>query len=439
MTGLDEVMDWAAVVNPKNPGHQRIWENIQATLDTRGVVEGHGAGLFDLPNICAFAAAGLSSDHEIAMGEEALKKLERGLFIEVRPNSAPAIKYLVEQGLKDWSNVSVTTDDRNAETTLRVGAMDHNIRTAIEQGVPVEIAYAMGSYHTAKHFRIDHWVGSIAPGRYADVVLLSDPATVKIEAVYADGIKVSEKYKPLVPVPKIDWPAWATKTVNLGGEIKPEHFVVKAPPGRETVDAAILKPFHFEPDFLRATLPVKDGVVQRDEAQLITKVALLDRYSGQIRVSKMFWKNVGTRTPDSAMCCSIVHDNHNAWVTGSSDEAMALAVNTMAAMDGGYVLVREGQVVAKLRLEIGGMMTARTAEAFAADLLAMRAEMAKMEWLEGERHWVQDVLGVAQMTEILIYGFLTCPPWHWTFMPPTDAVPEGLINIRTGETHPVIW
>jgi adenine deaminase len=439
VTGLDEVMDWAAVVNPKNPGYQRIWENIQATLDARGVVEGHGAGLFDLPNMCAFAAAGMSGDHEIALGEEAWNKIERGLFVEIRPHSAPAMKYLAEQGLKDWSSVSVTTDDRNAETTLRQGAMDYNIRAAIEAGVPVEAAYGAGSYNTARHFRIDHWVGSIAPGRYADIVLLSNPATVKIEAVYADGIKVSEKGRPLLPVPKIDWPEWATKTVNLGGTITAEHFAVKAPAARETVEAAILKPFHFEPDFMRATLSVRDGLVQRDEAQGITKVALLDRYSGKIRVSKMFWKNVGTKTPDSAMCCSIVHDNHNAWATGSSDEAMALAVNTMAEMNGGYVLVREGKVVSTLRLEIGGLMTSRPAEAFAENLLQMRAEMAKMEWLDGARHWIQDFLGVEFMTEVLIYGFLSCPPWYWTLIPPTDGVPEGLINIRTGEKHPVVW
>jgi adenine deaminase len=432
-------MDWAAVVNPKNPGHQRIWENIQATLDSRGVVEGHGAGLFDLPNICAFAAAGMSSDHEIALGEEAWNKIERGLFLEIKPYGVAGLKYMVEQGLKDWSSVSVTTDDRNADTSLKQGVMDYNIRVAIEAGVPVEAAYALGSYNTARHFRIDHWVGSISPGRYADVVLLSDPVKVTIEAVYADGIKVAEKGRPLVPVPKIDWPAWATKTVNLGGTIEAGHFVIPAPAGRDTVEAALLKPFHFEPEFMRATLPVKDGVVQRDDAQGITKVALLDRYSGKIRVSKMFWKNVGMKTPDSAMCCSIVHDNHNAWATGSSDEAMALAVNTMAAMDGGYVLVREGKVVSTLRLEIGGMMTARTAEAFAENLEAMRAEMRKMEWLEGGRHWVQDILGAEFVTELLIYGFLTCPPWFWVLMPSTDAVPEGLINIRTGETHPVVW
>jgi adenine deaminase len=260
-----------------------------------------------------------------------------------------------------------------------------------------------------------------------------------IEQVYADGLKVSERGKMLVPVPKIDWPPWAKKTVNLGGKITPAHFAVAAPPGRETVEAAILKPFHFEPDFMRATLPVAKGLVQRDEAQGITKVALLDRYSGRTRISKMFWKEVGMRTPDSAMCCSIVHDNHNAWVTGSSDEAMALAVNAMAEMDGGYVLVRAGRVVSTLRLEIGGLMTARTAEAFSGDLLAMRAEMDKIEWLEGRNDFIQDFLGVDHLTEALIYGFLTCPPWYWILVPPTDAVPDGFINNRTGKTHPVVW
>jgi adenine deaminase len=303
----------------------------------------------------------------------------------------------------------------------------------------VEIAYAMGSYNTARHFRIDHWVGSIAPGRYADVVLLSDPHKLVIDQVYSDGIKVSERGTMLVPVPKMEWPTWATKTVNLGGTIAPGHFAVAAPEGRETVQAAILKPFHFEPDFMQATLPVAGGVVQRDEAQGITKVALLDRYSGRTRISKMFWREVGVKTPNSAICCSIVHDNHNAWATGSSDEAMALAVNTMAEIDGGYVLVREGRVAATVRLEIGGLMTARSAEAFSADLLAMRAEMDKMEWLEGRNDFIQEFLGVEHLTEALIYGFLTCPPWQWIMVPPTDAVPEGLVNNRSGQTHPVVW
>jgi adenine deaminase len=439
VTGLDEVMDWSAVTRPENPGYQRLWENIEATIEGRGVVEGHGAMLTSLTDICAFAAAGISSDHELFAAQEAWDKLQRGIFLEVRPSFAPLIKDLIERGLKDWSNVAVTTDDRNAHTTLQRGAMDHNVRWAIEMGLAPEIACTLGSFNTARHFRIDHLVGSLTPGRYADVVLLSDPQKLVIEAVYADGKKVSEKGKSLVPIPKIEWPTWATKTVNLGGTITADDFKVAAPKGCATVEAAILKPFHFEPDFMTATLQVQDGAVQRDDAAGITKVALLDRYSGKKRISKMFWTGVGMKTRDSAMCCSIVHDNHNSWATGSSDAAMALAVNAMAEMDGGYVLVREGKVVATLRLEIGGLMTARTAEAFSENLLQFREEMKAIEWIYEGDYMARDFLGVEQVTEALIYGFLSCPPWVWVQMPPTDAVPEGLVNIRDGRTNPVVW
>lgn len=439
VTGLDEVMDWSAVVNPENPGYQRLWENIEATLDARGVVEGHGTGLRSPGEICAFAAAGITSDHEMREEQEAWDKLERGIFLETRPNARHILKFLVNQGLSDWSNVAVTTDDRNAETTLRRGAMDHNIRCAIEEGVTPAIAYTLGSFNTARHFRIDHLVGSLTPGRYADIVLLSDPQCVQIKAVYADGIKVSEDRRMLVAVPKIDWPEWATKTVNFGRKILASDFRVAAPEGRATVQAAVVPPFHHQSEFFTVELSVKNGEVQRDETRAITKVALLDRYSGKTRISHMFWKDVGMKTPNSAMCCSIVHDNHNAWVVGSCDESMALAVNTMAEMDGGFVLVREGNVVAKVRLEIGGLMTARPAEQLARDLLAMRAEMDKLEWMEKPVPRIQEFLGVEHLTEALCYAFLTCPPWQWTFMPSTDAVPEGFVNIKTGETHPVIW
>jgi adenine deaminase len=317
--------------------------------------------------------------------------------------------------------------------------MDYNIRTAIEQGVPMEIAYTLGSYNTARHFRIDHWVGSISPGRYADVVLLSDPGKVVIDQVYADGMKVSEKGRMLVPVPKIEWPEWATKSINFGGILEAEQFVLKAPEGRDTVQAALLTPFRHEPEFVTAVLPVRGGVAQRDEAQGVTKVALVDRYSGRLRVSKMFLKDVGPKTPNSALSCSIAHDNHQVWVLGSSDEAMALAANTLAEMNGGYVLVRDGQVVARLRLEIGGLMTSRPAEAFTADLLNLRAEMDKMEWLDKGSFPVQEMLGVERLSEVMNYGFLTCLPRHWVMIPPTDSAPHCLVNIRTGLSHPVIW
>ena len=207
VTGLDEVMDWSAVVNPNNPGYQRLWENIEATLGSARSRRGSRYRTCYAPGKSALLLRQESVRiTKSAKGRKLGTSWSAAFFWKRRPNAKHTLKYLVEKGLRDWSNVAVTTDDRNAETTLRRGAMDHNIRCAIENGVPIEIAYALGSYNTARHFRIDHLVGSLTPGRYADVVLLSDPAQVKIKAVYADGMKVSEDYKMLVTVPEIIWP-----------------------------------------------------------------------------------------------------------------------------------------------------------------------------------------------------------------------------------------
>jgi len=185
VTGLDEVMDWPAVSDPKNPSYDRLWGMIGATLAGRGVVEGHGSGLRDISEINAFAAAGLASDHEVQTPEETWDKLRHGLFTEIRVyNMAEIIKYLLAQGLEDWSQVAFTTDDRSASHTLRDGATDHNIRSAIAAGLNPEIAIQCATINPARHMRLTPYIGSIAPGRFGDVVLLSDVEALKIEKVW---------------------------------------------------------------------------------------------------------------------------------------------------------------------------------------------------------------------------------------------------------------
>ncbi len=428
--GLDEVMDWTALKNPASPGYQRLWEDIQATWDSRGVVEGHGSGLFSIDEINGFAAAGLSSDHETKQGEEAWEKLEHGIFLELRPSVIPqAVPYIVQKGLKDWTNTSVTTDDRDAATTLKLGAQNYNVKMAIDNGAPVEAAYCMGSYNIARHWHLEHLVGSIAPGRYADMIVLKgDPKLVQIDKVIADGMLAADGGKYLLPVPKIDYPTWATKTMNVGRELTAKDFAIKAPAGKTTVTAAILTLFYFEPDFMTDTLAVKDGYVQRDDSKSIDKVALIDRYHGKADLVKMFWKNVGPKTPNSALSCSIAHDLHNIWSVGSSDEAMALAANTVADMGGGWALVNNGQVVAKVRLEVGGLMSNRPAAEVGADLEHLWAEGDKMEWY-----------GQPGIPKRMIAGFLTCTPWHWVMVAPSAQVPTGFVDVTTGHTHEVVW
>ncbi len=429
VVGLGEVMDWSSVSVPDSPGHQRIWEVIQATLDSRGVVEGHALGLVDSESINAFAAAGLSSDHHIRLAEEGCQKVRRGIFAELHAEATRLlVPYLLEKGVNSWSSLSVCTDDRDALASLQLGTMDYNIRTAIESGVPVEAAYAMGSYYPAQHWHLEHLVGSIAPGRYADIVLLKDRKKVRIGRVFANGILAAEDDEYLLKVPKIEYPEWVTDTINVGRKLKPEDFSISAPEGKKEVTAAILEIFYWGEDFMTAKLPVIDGKVPARPQDGISKVAMVDRYHGDAGVAKMFWRNVGPINPDSALASSNAHDLHNIWAVGNSDSAMALAVNTIAGMGGGWVLVREGRVVASVRLEIGGLMSQRPVREVADELEGLYKAADAMKWI-----------GRPGLPRILDKSFLTCTPWKWVLVAPYEGNPHGLVKVTTGETHPVVW
>lgn len=429
VVGLGEVMDWTAVSELDAPGHRRIWGMMQATRERRGVIEGHGAGLITADEINAFAAAGLSSDHEARLPEEGLEKLRRGVFLEVKVNTARVLfPYLIQEGLSDWSNLSVTTDDRDVHTTSQLGSMDYNIRTAIKAGVPTTIAYQLGSYNTARHFHIEHLVGSLAPGRYADVVLLTNPDTVAIESVYANGRLAAQNGQYLLDIPKIDYPEWATGTMNVGRKLSADDFRMAAAAGRESMDIAVLEPFYFKPELPKDTLAVTDGELRADPARGISKVAIVDRYHGNAELSSMFWRNVGPISPGSALASSQSHDLHNIWVLGNDDAAMAMAANAVAELQGGWALVHEGKVVATVRLEVAGLVSQRSVTEVGAEVEALFAAADEMDWI-----------GNPGLPERMRFAFLTASPWKWQLVAPYEGNPGGLVNITTGETHPVAW
>jgi len=437
VAGLDEVMDWPAVWNPENPSYERLWGMIRATFEQRGVVEGHAAGMRAINDINAFAAAGMASDHEAWTLEEVQDKLRRGLFMEIRPHSLPDIvKGLIASGQQDWSQFALCTDDRSCSDTMKLGATDHNVRLAIESGLAPEIAIQLVTINPARHMRLTPWVGSIAPGRFADLVLLDDVATLSISEVWADGQQVSSGKTFLKPVPRIDWPEWATQTVNIARDLTAADFAIPAEPDRDTMQAAILRPFHWSDDFITMELPVRDGHVQRDPDRNVTKFAIVDRFSGEGKTSKMFWLGTGPRTPDVALACSMGHDKHNIWVVGSSDEAMAIAVNALRQSQGGWALVKNNSVVATVRYEVGGLMTCRPPEQLDAEMQELYRQGETIEWIYeptfSPRWW-------PGFPERLAFATLTCAPWRWVLVAPSPLAPEGFVNVATGQFHPIVW
>lgn len=437
VAGLDEVMDWPAVWNPENPSHERLWGMIEATFAQRGVVEGHAAGMRAINDINAFAGAGMASDHEAWTPEEVADKLRRGLFMELRPHSLKdIITGLLAQGQQDWSNFALCTDDRSASDTMKLGATDHNVRLAMEAGLPLEIAVQLVTINPARHMRLTPWVGAIAPGRFADLVLLDDEKTLGIAEVWADGAQVSSGKAYTAEVPKIDWPEWATSSVNIQREMTAENFAIAAPADAQSVKAALLRPFHWHDEFITAELPVADGLVQRDSDRNITKFAVVDRFSGEGRTAKMFWLGTGPKTPDTALACSMGHDKHNIWVVGSSDEAMALAVNTLNEIQGGWALVSGGKVLATVRYEVGGLMTCRPGPELDKEMLELYRQGESIEWMYeptfSPRWW-------PGFPERLAFATLTCSPWRWVLVAPSPLAPDGFVNVSNGQTHPIVW
>jgi adenine deaminase len=444
VAGLDEVMNRPAWDNPNIPGYNQMWDIIGSTKAAGKLVEGHGSGTVDLAGINEFAAAGLTSDHEVKGGQEVWDKLQRGIFVEMRPASAPAVvPYLIMNGLTNWSNMSVTTDDRSVETSLKLGTMDYNIREAIKAGVPPAWAYVMGSYNTARHYRLDEQIGSIAPGRYADIVLLKDPTTVDIAQVYAAGQLVADSGKTVVKIPTVTWPDWATETMNVGREVTAADFIVPAPStSTDTVTAYTLKPFYFLSEPMTVTLKVANGQVQRDLQQNVTKFCIVDRYNAQKQpVACMFWQQVGPKTPNTAVCSSVAHDHHNIWVMGSADESMAQCVNNLVKIGGGWTLVSDGQVVDQVVFEVGGLMSARDPQVVADDLIAFWATVEGFDWI-GVTATRDDIPAYSAAIQSTVYrqifATLTCTPWKWVLVAPFKGCPSGFVNVTTGECRAVI-
>jgi len=169
---------------------------------------------------------------------------------------------------------------------------------------------------------------------------------------------------------------------------------------------------------------------------MMTRGALVDRYRGDGAVAAMFGTGCGPADPDTALACSVAHDSHNIWAVGSSDAAMAMAVNRLEAMQGGWALVHRGKLVAEVRLEIAGLMTARPAEAFDDEMQAFYRAAGKVEWM-----YQPSALNLWKpgFPEFLKFATLTCSPWRWVLVAPSKAAPEGFVNVQTGETHKVVW
>ncbi|HEX2456171.1 MAG TPA: adenine deaminase C-terminal domain-containing protein [Vicinamibacterales bacterium] len=415
--GIDEVMDLPRVLD----GSARLHAVIQAALDGHRVVAGHGSPPLDA--LDGWIAAGIMSSHSPRVAE-ALTMLRKGVHLQLKTErTAEIIKQLLDLPLRDWRNVGLAVDDRTVADLLDRGGMDHEVRTAIAMGVPAITAYQMATVNNAAHWQVSHLHGLIAPGRYADVLLVSDLEKVVIDRVFASGRLVAEKGRLTGPLDAGPLDPSLRNTVRLSRELRASDFEILAPPNRGDVQAYVLPPRYFSLELgpITKTLRVSGSRVQRDLARGITKFAVVERYGKGMSIGVSFWE---LGFDQGAIAWTVNHDHHNLGVLGATDEDMAVAANRCAAIEGGYVIVKDGKVLAELALPIAGLMSDD-------DPVAVAEKIRRLDKVATELHPASSL--AQHPTDQITFMNLTCDPWKYSL---TDL---GLFNLQTQERMPVVF
>jgi adenine deaminase len=374
--GLGEMMNFPGVVS----GDAKLLAEMAATMRASKVIGGHYASPDLGPPFHAYVAGGAADDHEGTCEADAIARTRQGMRAMLRLGSAwydveSQITAITDKGL-DSRNFILCTDDCHSGTLVHEGHMNRVVKHAIDCGCDPLIALQMATINTATHFGLERELGSIAPGRRADMIVTSDLRTLPIHNVYIRGVLVAENGQTCVDFPHLNWPENARKSVNMARDLTAQDFAIAAPDGRNQVRARVIGVVENQAPTkaLSADLPVSDGLVEAQPDQDIAQIALVERHQATGGVVNAFVSGFGYRGR-MAMASTVAHDSHHMIVVGTDRAHMALAANHLRAIGGGVTLWREEEEAATVPLPIAGLMSDRPAAEVAAQADALMAAM----------------------------------------------------------------
>ena len=416
--GLGEMMNFPGVSN----ADPKMLAEIAATQAAGKTVGGHYASPDLGPAFAGYVAGGPADDHEGTCEADAIARMRQGMRSMIRLGSAwydveSQITAITEKGL-DPRNMILCTDDCHSGTLVGEGHMNRVVRHAIDCGCDPLVALQMATINTATHFGLEREIGSITPGRRADIILTSDLRTLPIETVIARGQVVAEDGVCRVACPHFDWPAKARQTVRMGKTLAPEDFAIKAPKGANAVTANVIGVVENQAPTkaLKFELPVTEGRVQATGD--VAQIALVERHRATGSVTNAFVSGFGYQGR-MAMASTVAHDSHHMIVVGTDAEDMALAANRLGEVGGGIVLYKEGVEIALVELPIAGLMSDRPAAEVAAQADNMMQAMRDCGCTLNNAYMQHSLLALVVIPELRISDL-------------------GLVDVRTFEFIPVI-
>jgi len=361
--GLAEFMNYPGLLM-KDP---KVMDKLAAFFDDH--IDGHSP-LLGGRELNAYLACGIRNCHETTSLEEGQEKLRKGMQLLIREGTVSKDLHALAPLLnaQTASFCGFCTDDRNPMDIAEEGHLDHLIRSAIKQGAAVADVYRAASWAAARAFRLFDR-GLIAPGQRADIVLLNELESCAVAQVITAGKPVSaERFEQRCAIQAVGYGSIQR------GPVQPDEFKVPANSPSGPVIGII--PGSIVTDGLTLSLPYKNGLKQPDPEQDVLKACVLERHGKNGNIGRAFVRGFGFKR--GAIAASVGHDSHNLCVVGASDSDMALAVNRLIELGGGFVAVREGAILGELALPIAGLMSDQPYETVHQKLIHLRAVVREM-------------------------------------------------------------
>lgn len=397
--GLAEMMNFPGVVH-RDPGIMAKIKQYEAQH-----IDGH-CPLLTGAELNGYIAAGIRTEHEATTFEEAKEKLQKGMRVLLREGSVSKDLKALQPLLTERTSayMCLCTDDRNPLDIAEYGHLDYMIRTLIAMGTTPLAAYRAASLSAAEAFGLKDR-GLVAPGLRADIVILDDLNECKVHATVCGGTLADEEsFAKREPLTDIGRGSVKAKMVV------PENFRVKGNRSETNVigiiDGKILT------EHLREEIEIVDGDKMPDAENDLARISIVERHGKNGNISNGFVRGFGLK--QGAIASTVCHDHHNIACIGTNYGDMAIAANRLVGLEGGFVVVLDGTVLAELALPIAGLMSDKPFEVVRESLVKLRSAARE--------------LGVAIEEPFLQLAFVALP-----VIPALKITDFGLVDVHAFE------
>lgn len=362
-------------------GFPELMDSMDEAMSQNKSLQGHLPEM-EGPLFNACAVAGVSTDHEAISAKDAVLRLRSGMHLMMREGSAArSLKELLKPILEnklDTSRVSIITDDLHTVDAVDRGHLDDAVRTALAEGAGFVQAVQMVTLNAARAFGLDSEIGGLGPGKRADINITTGPEDFSVVSVIAGGKIVCENGKMQAGYPKAVHDPVLLNTVKLKNKITAESFEIRVPENARQAKVLVMDTLPWIPitQGREAVLDVKGGVIACDTGRDILYIAQVERHGKNGNIGKAFMG--GFHMNAGAIASSVGHDNHNIIVMGENHEDMAVAVNRLAELQGGQVVVRDKKVLGEIAFPVLGLLTDLPAQEVAQKKKAMNAIIREM-------------------------------------------------------------